>query len=114
MNIDRPINSKVAATVIALFSLAITTFFLTEIDWSKRELNANSILTLLLFVVLITGFIFLALSIRGRNITSEETDNKIANTYKTIQQKLLPIWWVLAIGWLAWMGYLAWTLNTKV
>ena len=114
MSIDRPINSKLAATIIALTAIAISAIFFLETDWSQIEINAYSVLFPILFIVIIVGFIFLALGNKGRNITSEETDSKIAKGYKTIQRKLLPVWWILAICWVVWMGYFLWNPNVKV
>ena len=114
MSIDKPINSKLAATIIALLAIAIFVIFILETDWSQIELNAYSVLLPLLFVVIIVGFVFIALGNKGRNVTSEETDNKIADNYRRVQQKLLPAWWVLVVCWVVWMGYLLWNLNIKV
>ena len=109
-SLNQPVNKRYAAILIGVVAIVLPVFGLYETDWKNAELNTLSILLPLLWVIFVTGFIFLALGEKGKNITSEETDKKIATTYSHIQQKLTPVWWVLGIVWLIWVAYLVWNL----
>lgn len=87
-------------------SLVIPAYFLRVTDWSEIEVGPFAILIPLLYVAVIVGFIFLTFGKSGRNAASIEADKKIVKTYGTIQKKLRPVWWLLAIGYIVWMAYL--------
>jgi len=109
-SLNQPVNKHYAAILISIVAIVLPTYGLYGTDWKNAELNVLSILLPLLWVVFVTGFIFLALGKRGKNVTSVETDQKIAITYSNIQKMLTPLWWAAGIVWLIWTGYLVWSL----
>ena len=113
-SLNQPVNKNYAAILIGTVAIALPVYGLYNAEWKNAEINTLSILLPLLWVVFVTGFIFLALGKKGKDITSEETDQKIAITYSNIQKKLTPLWWAVGVIWLIWMGYLVWHLFIKV
>gem|GEM_PF-5116801 len=104
--LNQPINKNIAATIIGLAGIIIPIYGPYGTDWSNAEFNVLSILLPLLWVVFVVGFIFLVLDKKGKEVTSEETDQEIVKSYTRLQKKLTPLWWSLGFGWLIWMGYL--------
>ena len=98
------INSG-SASLIALLVLAISLYFFIVTDWEKVELNALSIILPLFFIIIVVGFILLILDKRGLQVTTNDTDKNIANTYKRTLKKLRPVFIALGFVWLAWIGY---------
>lgn len=110
-SLNQPVNKNLAATLISIVAVAFPLYGLYGFDWEIAKLSTLSILVLLLYFLFVAGTIFLALGKKGRNLTSVETDKKIAITYSRIQRKLAPVWWVLGIVCLAWVVYLIWELQ---
>ncbi len=109
-SLNQQVNGKVAATIIGISAIIIPIFGLRDLDWQKVELGFLSILISLLYVVVIAGFVFLALGKQGKNITPKETDEKIARIHSRIQKKLVPVGWMLTAAWIVWIGYFVWKL----
>ena len=105
--LNKPVNRYFAATLIGVVAVVLPVYAFYDMDWGDAEFNAMSVLIPLLYVVFVAGFVFLALDKKGRNLTSVETDKKIAITYSSFQKKLTPVWWVLAVAWLLWVAYFA-------
>ena len=109
-SLTKPVNKYYAAILIGAIAIVLPIYGIYGTNWKNVELNMLSILLPLLWVVFVMGFIFLALGNRGRDVTSAETDQKIATTYFNFQEMFAPLWWVAVIVWLIWMGYLVWSL----
>ncbi len=109
-SLNQPINKNLAAILIGAVAIVFPIYGFYGTDWENAEFNMLSISFPLLWVVFVTGFIFLAIGKKGKNITSVETDKKISIIYSNIQKKLTPVWWVIGIVWLIWVVYLVWNL----
>jgi len=107
-SLNRQIDRKLSAIVIAIVAVIFPFYALYDADWKSMEFNYLSVLLPVLYVSAITGLIFLALGKQGKQITSKETDHKIAETYRKTQKYLAPVWYVIAIAWAVWIGYLFW------
>jgi heme/copper-type cytochrome/quinol oxidase subunit 2 len=112
-SLSQPINKTFAAILIGVVAIALPIYWMYGSDWKEAKLNALTILLPLFWVVIVVGFILLALGKKGKEVTTVETDQKISNAYKYYQKKLNPLWWTAGIVWAIWIGYLAWTLITK-
>jgi len=111
--LNQPVNKVFAAIVIGILSTIFLIYGLYDTDWESAELNALSILLPLFWVIFVAGFILLALGKKGKNVTSEETDDKIVTSYTDIHKKLTPTWWALGAVWCIWIAYLVWSLSTE-
>ena len=102
----RPINGRIPAIVIGILAIIIPAYGLHDTDWKNVELSFLSILPLVLYVIAIAGFIFLAFGKQSPGITSKSVDKKINETYSHVQKKLTLVLWVLLFGWGIWAVYL--------
>ena len=87
--LNKPVNRNFAATLIGVVAVVLPVYAFYDMDWGDAEFNAMSVLIPLLYVVFVAGFVFLALDKKGRNLTSVETDKKIAITYSSFKKNLL-------------------------
>ena len=111
--LNQPVNKSFATILIGVVAIALPIYGLYGSDWKEAKLNALAILLPLFWVVIVVGFILLALGKKGKEVTTVETDREILNAYKGFQKKLNPLWWAAGIVWAIWIGYLVWTLTTK-
>lgn len=107
-SLNRQINGKLSAIVIGIVAVIFPLYALHDTDWKDMEFGFLSILLPLLYMSAITGLIFLALGKQGPQITSKETDHKIAETYQKTQKYLVLVWCVITIAWVVWVGCLFW------
>lgn len=112
-SLNQAVGGKVSAIVIVIVALAIPIYGFRDANFQKVELSIFSVLLPVFYVVAVGGFMYLALGKKGPNVTSNETDRRIATAYAQIQKKLTPILWLLFIGWLMWVAYLLWSLVEK-
>ena len=114
MDINQLISAKGALTkslysaVIVLASILIPFFLTPEGFWDKFILNYKTITFLLLYSVVVLGFILLVFDIRSFNVTTEETDKKINHYRNMVRIKLNKYWWVFAAIFISLFAIMLW------
>ena len=90
MNESQGQNSKqtniVYAVVIALSAIAIPVYFLWSETWDEFKLSPLAVIIPFFYVVIIIGFMLMALNIKIKTVTSQKTDEKIAIKYRDTQK----------------------------
>jgi len=81
---------------------------LRDETWDEFELSPLAVIIPFLYVVIVIGFILMALNIKIKSITSLETDEKIATKYHAIQKTVTPYILVALAGYIIWAAYTLW------
>ena len=112
MNETQGQNSKqtniVYAVVISLSAIAIPVYFLWSETWDEFELSPLAVIIPFFYVVIVTGFMLMALNIKIKTVTSQETDEKMANKYHGIQKTVTPYILFALACYIIWVAYTIW------
>jgi len=110
------VNLKEAETTKAkvLYMLAIIIaaigfplYFVQGFEIQNIEINSKTIFISFLYVVFVVGFIFLLFNVKGKNVTSTETDQKFVKGYEKFSKIALKIILLYIAGQLIWLTYVA-------
>ena len=96
------------AAAIALTAIAIPVYFLWGETWDEFELSPLAIIIPFLYVVIVIGFILMALNIQLKNITTSKSDEKIINIYRAIQKTVKPYLLLAFLGYITWLAFTLW------
>ena len=109
--LNQSVNGSFAAVLVGVAGIGIPVYLLLDEDWSKLEFNIYSILLPVLYLAAVGSLMFFVAGVNGPNLTSAETDEKIASNWKRFQILLSPVFRVVAVLWIAWVLYLLWNLR---
>ncbi len=112
MNEAQDNNNKqtniVYALIIVLAAMAIPVYFLWDETWDKFELSPLAIIIPFFYVVIVIGFVLMALNIKIKTVTSHETDEKIAIRYHNVKKAITPYLLLALAGYITWAAYTLW------
>jgi len=100
------------AKLIYMFAIIIAAigfplYFMQGFEIQNIQINSKTIFVSFLYVVFVVGFIFLLFNIKGKNITSKETDLKISKGFKKFSKIALIIILLFIASQLLWLLYVA-------
>ncbi len=112
MNEPQDKNSKqtniVYAIVVALAATVIPVYALWGETWDEFKLTPLAVIIPFFYIVIVIGFMLMALNIKIKNVTSQKTDEKIANKYRKIQKTITPYILFALAFYIIWVAYTVW------
>ena len=102
-------ESKIVYAIVIVFSaIAIPAYFLWGESWSDFKPGPLAIIIPVLYLMAVLGFVFMALNIKSKKITSSEADEKIFNKYKAFQKIVKPYLLLALFGYIVWLVLNLW------
>ena len=112
-NSESKASKTIYAIVIIAFSVFMPAYFFLDTKWESFQLTPMAIILPALYIMVVIGFVLLALNIRLANVTSPDTDKKLYKKYLSIKKPLHRLLWFLIICNTLYAGYKLWLLLNK-
>ena len=110
------VNLKEAETtkskLIYMFAIIIAAigfplYFINGFEIQNIQINSKTIFISFLYLAFVVGFIFLLFNVKGANVTSKETDQKLVKGYEKYSKIALKIILLYIAVQLLWLLYIA-------
>ena len=92
---------------IIIAAIGFPLCFINDFEIQNIQINSKTIIISFLYVAFVLGFIFLLFNVKGRNITSHETDQKLVKGYEKFSKIALKIVLLYIAVQLLWLLYVA-------
>jgi predicted permease len=97
------VSKVVVVTIVILSAIGFPVYFLLAERLSVP--SARQWLLLILYSIVVLGFVFMGVGVKVIDVTSEETDNKIKEKKAAFDKAVNPYIIAAFIGFLIWLVY---------